>query len=325
MVSNPHLPPELLDHVVDLLYDAQDALEACCLVSKSCIPRTRKHLFSHIVFDTTQKLQSWKTTFRDPSTSPASYARFLYVKLPQVITDADAEEGGWISTFSKVVHLEIGISRPDIDEPDSSLIPFHGFSPDLQSLRVTFTDFLPSYISDFIHSFPLLQDIAVTARYAFSSSNDFHTRLARIQPSGPLTFTGTLKLSLELGMGPIASPLLSLPNGLRFRNLRLTRNCEEDVRLATALVERCASTLETLKIKRKFSGTILRRPRSQRRLTSLCRCAVGRDRPFESDKTRRNGVYVLAAPPMGHQDAPDRHIQPQQSSADPSLYIRYTL
>jgi hypothetical protein len=43
-ISVSRLPAEMLDHVVDHLYDTEDALRNCCLVSKSWIPRTRKHL-----------------------------------------------------------------------------------------------------------------------------------------------------------------------------------------------------------------------------------------------------------------------------------------
>ena len=49
-------------------------------------------------------------------------------------------------------------------------------------------------------------------------------------------------------MKPIASRLLSLPGGLRFRRLWLEYYYEADVLAATALVEGCCSTLESLKI-----------------------------------------------------------------------------
>jgi len=38
--SNPYLPPEILDYIVDLLHNSPNALKECCLVSKSWIPRT---------------------------------------------------------------------------------------------------------------------------------------------------------------------------------------------------------------------------------------------------------------------------------------------
>ena len=77
MMSDPPLPEELLDSVVDFLYDERDALKSCCLVSKSWIPRTLEHIFAQVEFFGTENLESWKTTFPDPSTSPACYAKSL--------------------------------------------------------------------------------------------------------------------------------------------------------------------------------------------------------------------------------------------------------
>ena len=117
----PHLPAELLDHTVDHLHDARFALKNCCLVSKSWVPRSRKHLFANVTFKTAARLQSWKTTFPDPSTSPACYTKDLVVWCPQLVTAADAEERGWIRTFSQVVHLGL-----DFDWSKTSLLPFPG-------------------------------------------------------------------------------------------------------------------------------------------------------------------------------------------------------
>ncbi|KAF9643160.1 hypothetical protein BDM02DRAFT_3081141, partial [Thelephora ganbajun] len=52
-MSNPrqfHLPPEILDYIIDLLHDKPETLKQCCLVSKSWVSRTRKHLFADIEF-----------------------------------------------------------------------------------------------------------------------------------------------------------------------------------------------------------------------------------------------------------------------------------
>jgi len=44
------LPPEILDLIVDHLHDEPTALKACCLVSKSWVPRTWNHLFALVEF-----------------------------------------------------------------------------------------------------------------------------------------------------------------------------------------------------------------------------------------------------------------------------------
>jgi len=103
----PHLPQEILDYVTDLLHDEQETLKQCCLVSKSWVPCARKHLFADISFSRTGDLEAWKKTFPDPENSPARHTHSLRISCPQSVTAADAEEGGWIRTFSRVVRLDI--------------------------------------------------------------------------------------------------------------------------------------------------------------------------------------------------------------------------
>jgi len=105
-MSNLHLPTETLDHVVDLLRDTEYALRNCCLVSKSWIPRTRKHLFANVSFLTDKALESWKEAFPDSSTSPARYTKALFIDCIRVAV-GDVKAGGWIRGFSRVLHLKV--------------------------------------------------------------------------------------------------------------------------------------------------------------------------------------------------------------------------
>jgi uncharacterized protein (DUF2384 family) len=73
-MPNLHLPAETLDHIVDHLHDTEDALRNSCLVSKSWIPRTRKHLFADTEFPTEESLQSW-------TSGKTSAAKRRYAKL----------------------------------------------------------------------------------------------------------------------------------------------------------------------------------------------------------------------------------------------------
>ncbi|KAH9936910.1 hypothetical protein B0H21DRAFT_59553 [Amylocystis lapponica] len=41
----PQLPPELLDRIIDFLYDDPAGLKACSITCRTCVPRTRFHLF----------------------------------------------------------------------------------------------------------------------------------------------------------------------------------------------------------------------------------------------------------------------------------------
>ena len=244
-MQSRYLPAELLDNIVDLLHDTRNALESCCLVSKSWVPRTRKHLFAHVALDSLAKLQSWKTTFQDPSTSPARYTRTLFIKFPRTITPADAEEGGWIPTFSRVVSLAMNIHGMGAYE---SLVLFHGFSPVIRSLRITSTSVASLHTLGFICSFPLLEDISMVAWFVETNQETTDEQPTSFQHSKPPALTGSLELSFVMGMNLIASGLLSLRSGLHFRRLNLAWSSDEDISLTEALVERCRYTLEYLRI-----------------------------------------------------------------------------
>jgi hypothetical protein len=256
-MSDLRLPPETLDYIVDHLHDTGDGLKSCCLASKSWIPRTRKHLFADIGFPTAKSLEAWKETFPDPSTSPACYANTLSVDCPHVVTTADAEEGGWIRGFSRVTHLEVDSDGLLVDARSFSLVPFHGFSPVLKSLRVDIPTISSREVFGLVLSFPLLEDLAVMVQYETPADdgNDpgkDETPTAA-QLSSPPMFTGSLRLLLGRGTKQFVYRLLSLPGGIHFRKLTLTWLHEEGIPLVAGLVEECSRTLESLDI----TGTLL--------------------------------------------------------------------
>ena len=258
-MSNQHLPAELLDLIVDLLYDSTDALESCCLVSKSWIPRARKHLFTDIKF-TAEGLQSWKTRFPDPFTSPARYTKNLLITCPLEVAVADGKEGGWITAFTRVVRFELDAFKVYVDQPGSYLTPFYGFSPALKSLHLTFYCVPSRQLFHLICSFPLLDDLAVTSHYyAWSERDDTpDDRTTNIQSLTLPSFTGSLELDMWTGMDFMAPGLLSLSGGLNFRRLQLSLKRETDPSLMTALVEECCPTLESLEVECDLCGTFSR-------------------------------------------------------------------
>ena len=253
-MSNPLLPTEILDQVVDHLHDEEPALRNCCLVSKSWIPRTRTHLFADIKLQTQRKLESWKETFPDPSTSPAHHARTLSISCSRNITAADAGAGSWISSFSRVVRLVVNSQGLFPSMQLGSLTPFHGFSP-IKSLHVDVYA-VPSHIFDLILSFPLFEDLTIrTHSKMFNDGDGSYRPPTTVRPSISPAFSGSLELSMVGGMRPIALWLLSLPGGVHFRELSLTWAEEEDIALTMAFMERCAPTVESLDITCNSRGT----------------------------------------------------------------------
>lgn len=250
-MTNPHLPVETLDNIVDYLHDAKYALRNCCLVSKSWVPRTRKHLFSDINFSTKERLGLWKETFPDPSTSPAHYTKSLTVGCSHVVTAADAEVGGWITGFPNVVHFWIGSMELLACGFKVTFVPFHGFSSRIKSLRACFPFLLSSQIFHLALSFPLLEDLAVIALSEVfgDKGEDSNWLSTAAQPP----FTGSLELQ-RASIKPITPRLLSLPGGIHFRKLTLWCADEEHLLWTTGLVAGCSSTLESLSIKYDLHG-----------------------------------------------------------------------
>ena len=260
-MSNPHLPPEILDHILDTLHDEPKTLRDCCVVAKSWIPRARKHLFADIDFTSSQDLESWKKTFSDPSNSPAYYTHTLSVKYPHVVTAADVEDSGLIRTFSRVIDLSVDNSREGHDGSKVSLAPFHGFSPVLKSLRLVSNLFSHSQIIGLIRSLPLLEDlILIVSGSASNDDLDISGPPGATPPPSSPPLTGSLSLVLFKGIGPVTRQLLDLPNGLHFRKLRILWIREDDVQWINALVVECFDTLESIDVTNQLFGAIFLAP-----------------------------------------------------------------
>ena len=104
--------------IADILHNEPRTFQNRCLVAKSWIPRTRLHPLAQIWFFSVELLEARKI-FLNPSASPAYHTHSLTLSCPQVVTAADAEEGGRIRSFSRVVYLYIDSTQ----NPSDSLPP----------------------------------------------------------------------------------------------------------------------------------------------------------------------------------------------------------
>ena len=260
-MPTPHLPAELLDHIIDHLHDDKRALSNCCLVSKSWIPRTRKHLFANIHFFDERDLRWWKRAFPDPSTSPARYAKSIFIGSPRVLEDAEANGGGWLRPFSRVTRMAVKLRSYESLTSTVPLVSFHGFSPVIKSLYLSFIALPPPHIFDLIVSFPLLEHLCLVTRahdkpiHYDDGSGGLQTAA---QPSSPPKLTGSLALFLMGGTELIICQLLSLPGGIHFRKLTWTWFYERDLLPIMRLVEECSQTLKVLRVVYELSGTFIR-------------------------------------------------------------------
>ena len=236
-------PPEIFDLIANFLHDEPDALKACCIVSKSWVHRTQKHLFAHVEFALEFPFKLWQKTFPDPSNSPAHYARSLSIYPSEIFNLVDTGVGDWIPTFSGVLRLQLAIFDNDV-----SLAPLHGLSPILKSLRMDYeSSSTSSEIFGLVCFFPLLEDLALVSLYGNYEAGELN-----IPPTSP-KLTGCLDLGVTKRFRPIVRRLLELPNGLHLSKIYLS--CfDEDVESMTNLVSRCSDTLESLKIRYYHPG-----------------------------------------------------------------------
>jgi hypothetical protein len=244
-MTQPHLPPNVTDYIIDLICDDPKTLQACCLVSKSWIPRSRAHIFNSVEFETSIQQEAWKKTFPIPQLSPAHLVRSLKLSSLSACYSSSAEGDDWIQPFTNVVRLEL----------DSILIPSipSCLHLSVKSLIVPCNFFLFPRTLDLIRSFPHLEDLDISKKPAYSGYFD---RGVHFRPSveTPSPFTGTLVIAAK--PESVASSLLSLQDGLRFREIVWMPYPRDKIEWAMALVERCSDTLEYFKIGHPVLGKL---------------------------------------------------------------------
>ena len=232
MSSNPRLPPELCDRIIDQLRDRPKALRVCSVVSKSWTSRSRKHIFSTVSFNGDRDIVAWGNAFPDPSNSPAHHARQLVVSYR-----GEFPENHLVS-FCNVTCLLLHVHA--FNGRTTSLTQLHGFTPLLKSLTMSFHVLPFTDVLSLVYSFPLLDDLTLIG---LPTASD--TKIT--SPVSPM-FSGKLYLAVVQAMGTVVDDLLSLPSGIHFRELIMHWMCEEDLPSMMDLISACSRTLEDLQI-----------------------------------------------------------------------------
>ena len=244
----PFLPPEILDLILDYLHDERTALNACCAVSKSWIPRARRHLFFHIEFSSDSPIESWIKAFPNPSTSPAHHTRVLSLREDQAAVDAvGIFARAWARAFRNVVDLRI--VEVWWNGNRNSLTPFHQLFPTLKSLSLLRSYILPSVLPNFICSFPLLKDLELRLLSDRDPVAAYEWSAPPISPE----FTGTLRLDVQACSVVHKSSVL--PSCFRFA--RIVLECHPDHADLTAnLVLQCSENLESISVSYPYMSTL---------------------------------------------------------------------
>ena len=239
-----HLPPEILDEIVDFLQDEPETLMQCCLVSKSWVPRTRKHIFAQI-WVKAKDHRKWTSIFPDPEDSPTHYTRRLKV-------DCALEDSRWIQGFRHVERLILNCISPDPKTGIIPLTPFYVFATSLRSLWIDSGVLPHSQTFDLVRSLPLLEDLTLIGDDMDEEPREPPTTVTS-SPTSP-RLTGTLGLLMYEGMGNTLREMLNLQGGLHFRELQLSWCGGPEFRWVEKLVAACSHTLERLDIKSDIEG-----------------------------------------------------------------------
>ena len=246
---SPSLPTDILDLIADHLHDEPTKLRACCLVSKSWVPRTRRHLFAFLEFDASPRSEStlelWMKAFPDPSNSPARYTRGLHLARYLAITVAISKARRWVHSFNHLTYL--AVTTAGVDDHHISFTQLHGLSPSLKSLRLSYSHApLPELLA-LICSFPLLEDLVLGSVRDRENTPEWDA-----PPTSP-KFIGSLCLGGKTR--DITRKLLDLPGGLHFSSIAVS--CPiEDGDLANELVSMCSDTLESFLLDFSYLGTL---------------------------------------------------------------------
>ena len=232
----PQLPTEMLDCITDYLHDNPDALKACCLVSVSRVPHTRKHLFKCVDFKYSGDFDRWKRKFPDPVKSPAIHTRSLFFRHADQLTDADVS---WIRSFTNVVQLEV-MACWNHDYYGRPFFPFHGLSSTVKSLSMAWRDLQSQEVFDFIRSFPSLVDLYIAGQGRIRNNGEDWT-VSHLPP-----LTGSIILGTSTP--DFLRQLLKFRNHLCFKKVvwrKISKNSFEGV---ADLVEKCCDVLECIEI-----------------------------------------------------------------------------
>ena len=230
------LPPEILDLIVDHLFDESTTLQACGVVSRSWVPRTRKYLFACVEFNEVRStIGSWEELFPDPSSSPAHNTRSLKIIGPSAVTAAGTEARAWIHSFHHLV--ELTVCTFGWKEVRASFTPFRGLAPTIKSLSFHCRSVAFLEIFGLICSFPLLEDLELRH---WGRWRDIGGRDTPSTPTKPTGFP-----DLDGDQCPIGRELSCLPDGLRLSRIIISRP-DEDTKTVMDLVSKCSDTLESL-------------------------------------------------------------------------------
>lgn len=228
---------------MDYLADDSISLRRCSTAARAFVPSCRRHLFSRVIFRS-HNLPAWKSTFSNPSTSPASYAREMRIHLA---FDASMQLAEYMPYFSNVRDLTLVGGRCENYEWISSI----GRLPiSIRSLTMKFVSVTNVQVLNIMGQLPNLDNFSLCT----FQGGGFPAGTGEILKG---RYSGRLELLL---MGnshaSMVKSLLEAPKGLAFKIMKVSCNTEDDFPVYADLVTACQDTLTDLDISVSAEGDI---------------------------------------------------------------------
>jgi len=240
----PRLPQELLDEIMGHLADDYTSLRRCSTAARTFVPPCRRLLFCRVVFRP-HNLLTWKTTFPDPSTSPAAYTREIRIHL---MPDAPMKLAEYMPYFSNVRDLTLVGGRCENYEWISSI----GRLPtSIHSLTMKFVSVTNTQVRGIMEQLPNLDDFSLCT-FKGSGFPDGAGEILKGRYCGKLEL-----LLMDDFRASIVRSLLEAPQGLGFKTVKAFCNAEDDFPVYADLVAACRDTLTGLDISVSSEGNTL--------------------------------------------------------------------
>lgn len=241
VVKIPRLPQELLDEIISNLSDDCISLRLCSTAARAFVPSCRRHLFRRVIFRP-HNLSTWKTTFPDPSTSPAVYTREMRIHLA---SGAPIQLAEYMPYFSNLRDMALIGGRCE----NGDWIPSIGKLPtSIRSLTMKFASITNAQVLEIMEQLPNLEDLSLCT-----------FKGAGLTPETGEVLRGRYRGKLDLLLmedfhAGIVRSLLKAPEGLGFKSIKALCNTEDDFPVYVELVASCRDTLENLDISVSAEG-----------------------------------------------------------------------
>jgi hypothetical protein len=219
------------------------------------VPSCRRHLFGRIVFRP-HNLLTWRTTFPDPSVSPAAYTCEMRIHLASDATPTHLAE--YMPYFSNVRDLTLIGGGCENREWVSSI----GKLPtSVRSLTMKFVSVTNAQVFDVMEQLPNLDDFSLST----FKGGDFPAGAGEILRG---RYGGKLELLVEDFHASIVRSLLEAPEGLGFKSIKALCSTGDDLLVYVDLVAACRDTLADLDISVSAEGNVPRQTLEPQVLTN---------------------------------------------------------